>query len=588
MKKSVLLVLMVLTMLGYASNPKVIVFGMIDRFGNEYTNENIVNVTYVAWIQRIPGEVIEPSDGLAQCDVIMFPDPVENPLRAVSMVDLQHFSSWNVGDVLHIIMKDYNPLLKLHCEAYAEYTIQDTSTEPVYLGFEDLGVEDSGMPWMLSIPTGDSEAKTFVYPCVTTTGTDYNFVGLPVETGLTKGSDFDPTGINIESVSRYDAVNQGCETGVYSSVFGWCKDIPVQTGGAYMINAKNNFDFTVTGDSVNVAYNLITTTGTDYNYIVHPLTKAALTTAGAIGSDIGTANVSTVSKWNNSTQTWVSTSYNVMLGWVANFLSEVGMPLMVNMKQNLTWPAGKADSDDNYENEMIITEKNAKGNPAKARIIFYHVIKQWNDEDFVFPDELSGDTADKLRFKAYITSRPAEVLTQDSFDCGYLMIGTLSVVYINTGNFTTSWVDGDQLRIEFPYFGDHIDNYDVVTLGNESGTIYRRLEPYYAGSGAALEMPLSPSGLSNEALPSEITLHQNYPNPFNPETEISFSLPKEEQVTLSVFNSDGQLVKELVTGKMSVGYHSVNFNAENLNSGIYFYTLETGGTKLSKKMLLIK
>ncbi|HAQ61926.1 TPA: hypothetical protein DCR49_08010 [Candidatus Delongbacteria bacterium] len=586
MKKYTVIVFMFFAINVFASMSKVIYFGMVDRYGEEYTSESIVNVTYIVWLQRIPGEVIEPSDGLAQCDVVMFPDP-ETPLRGACVVNLQHFSSWNAGDVLHIIMKDYNDVLKRHCEAYAEYTIQDTSTESVYLGFEDLGLEDSGMPWLLSIPTGYSETKTFVYPCVTTTGTDYNFVGLPVETGWTEGSDFDPTGENIESVTRFDAVNQGCETGVYSSVFGWCKDIPIQTGGAYMINIKNNFDFTVTGDSVNVAYDLITTTGTDLNCIVHPLTKAALTTTEELGNDIGTANCNSISKWNNTTQLWQGSSYSIF-GWIPVYTTEPATPLMVNMKQNLTWPAGKADFDDNSENEMIITEKNAKGNPAKARIIFYHVIKQWNDEDFVFPDELSGDTADKLRFKAYITSRPAEVLTQDSFDCGYLMIGTLSVVYINTGNFTTSWVDGDQLRIEFPYFGDHIDNYDVVTLGNESGTIYRRLEPYYAGSGAAFEMPLSPSGLSNEALPSEITLHQNYPNPFNPETEISFSLPREEQVTLSVFNSDGQLVKELVKGRISAGNHSVNFNAENLNSGIYFYTLEAGSSKLSKKMLLIK
>jgi len=221
-------------------------------------------------------------------------------------------------------------------------------------------------------------------------------------------------------------------------------------------------------------------------------------------------------------------------------------------------------------------------------MVFYHVIKQWNDEDFVFPDELTGDTADKLRFKAYVTSRPAEILTQDSYDCGYMMIGTLSVVYINIGNFTTPWTDGEQLSIVFPYFGDCIDNFDIVTLGNESSTIYRRLEPYYTGSGVAFEMPAVPSGISCEVIPSELTLFQNYPNPFNPETSISFSLPKEEQVTLSVFNSEGQLVKELVNGKKLAGNHSVNFNAESLNSGIYFYKLETGSTRLSKKMLLIK
>ncbi|MCK4980455.1 MAG: T9SS type A sorting domain-containing protein, partial [Candidatus Delongbacteria bacterium] len=81
---------------------------------------------------------------------------------------------------------------------------------------------------------------------------------------------------------------------------------------------------------------------------------------------------------------------------------------------------------------------------------------------------------------------------------------------------------------------------------------------------------------------------QNYPNPFNPTTTISFSISKMQDVKLSVFNSSGQLVKELVNDKLSNGSHTILFNAENLNSGIYFYTLETDNKILSNKMLLIK
>ncbi|NOR45037.1 MAG: T9SS type A sorting domain-containing protein [Candidatus Delongbacteria bacterium] len=83
-------------------------------------------------------------------------------------------------------------------------------------------------------------------------------------------------------------------------------------------------------------------------------------------------------------------------------------------------------------------------------------------------------------------------------------------------------------------------------------------------------------------------LEQNYPNPFNPTTTISFSIPSMQDVKLSVFNSNGQLVKELINGVVNAGMHSSTFNAENLNSGIYFYTLQTDGKKLSNKMLLIK
>ncbi|MBN2789362.1 MAG: T9SS type A sorting domain-containing protein [Candidatus Delongbacteria bacterium] len=87
---------------------------------------------------------------------------------------------------------------------------------------------------------------------------------------------------------------------------------------------------------------------------------------------------------------------------------------------------------------------------------------------------------------------------------------------------------------------------------------------------------------------SSYKLHQNYPNPFNPVTTISFDLNKTGNVKLTVFNFNGQVVKELVNDKMDAGYHTINFNAEGMNSGIYFYTLEVGNTKYARNMILVK
>lgn len=87
---------------------------------------------------------------------------------------------------------------------------------------------------------------------------------------------------------------------------------------------------------------------------------------------------------------------------------------------------------------------------------------------------------------------------------------------------------------------------------------------------------------------SEIKLFGNYPNPFNPVTDIRFYLGSENKVELSIYNSSGQLVKELVNGKLKTGIHLVKFNAGDLNSGLYFSVLKAGNTKLSSKMLLIK
>ncbi|MDA3885907.1 MAG: T9SS type A sorting domain-containing protein [Candidatus Delongbacteria bacterium] len=90
------------------------------------------------------------------------------------------------------------------------------------------------------------------------------------------------------------------------------------------------------------------------------------------------------------------------------------------------------------------------------------------------------------------------------------------------------------------------------------------------------------------ALPTEFALYQNYPNPFNPTTEIRFALPTASDVKLNVYNINGQLVSELVNGSKEVGLHSVNFDASNFNSGMYFYTLEANGLSVSKKMILTK
>ncbi len=87
---------------------------------------------------------------------------------------------------------------------------------------------------------------------------------------------------------------------------------------------------------------------------------------------------------------------------------------------------------------------------------------------------------------------------------------------------------------------------------------------------------------------TKFALKQNYPNPFNPTTEISFDVPKESNVRLSVYNSLGQKVADLLNEKLSAGTHRVKFDGSYLTSGIYFYKMESGGFTEIKKMILMK
>jgi len=87
---------------------------------------------------------------------------------------------------------------------------------------------------------------------------------------------------------------------------------------------------------------------------------------------------------------------------------------------------------------------------------------------------------------------------------------------------------------------------------------------------------------------NSFSLEQNYPNPFNPETKITFELPLSGFVKLSVYNLLGEEIKILINGLLEEGNHSVTFDASGLNSGIYFYKLESGGKSLTKKMTVLK
>ncbi|MBN2789170.1 MAG: T9SS type A sorting domain-containing protein [Candidatus Delongbacteria bacterium] len=90
------------------------------------------------------------------------------------------------------------------------------------------------------------------------------------------------------------------------------------------------------------------------------------------------------------------------------------------------------------------------------------------------------------------------------------------------------------------------------------------------------------------SIAKDFELSQNYPNPFNPVTSINFILKNNADVKLSVYNSKGELVSNLKNEKMTKGSHSVNFDATNLNSGLYFYTLKVNDRSESKKMILVK
>ena len=89
-------------------------------------------------------------------------------------------------------------------------------------------------------------------------------------------------------------------------------------------------------------------------------------------------------------------------------------------------------------------------------------------------------------------------------------------------------------------------------------------------------------------LPTEYSLEQNHPNPFNPTTTINYTLPGEGHVTLKIYDIQGNEIKTLVNETKAAGYYNVVFDASNLSSGLYFYSIRSGDFLSTKKMLLLK
>ncbi len=99
---------------------------------------------------------------------------------------------------------------------------------------------------------------------------------------------------------------------------------------------------------------------------------------------------------------------------------------------------------------------------------------------------------------------------------------------------------------------------------------------------------LCPPPANANDVPVDFALGQNYPNPFNPSTTIDFTLPETGMASLKVYGLNGAHVATIAEGTMDRGAHSVSFDASNLSSGVYFYTLEANGVSETRKMVLMK
>ncbi len=152
-----------------------------------------------------------------------------------------------------------------------------------------------------------------------------------------------------------------------------------------------------------------------------------------------------------------------------------------------------------------------------------------------------------------------------------------SVALVPPGT-TEQWISVDIPLSQFQPTVDLTQVFQLMFTGN--GTVY--LDNIYFSTTATDVKEIK------NTQPTDYSLDQNYPNPFNPSTMIRFSLPEAGQVNLNVYNILGEQTATLVNKFMGAGTYEVNFKAQDLPSGIYFYSISAGNFQSIKKMILIK
>ncbi len=134
---------------------------------------------------------------------------------------------------------------------------------------------------------------------------------------------------------------------------------------------------------------------------------------------------------------------------------------------------------------------------------------------------------------------------------------------------------------------------DEDAEANPGDVLWYWLESIDFGGGSYIYYP--PANLvipvavdESHSHPADIVLYQNYPNPFKTSTQISFSLPHPDKVTIQIYKLKGQLVETLLDENKPAGSHSLEWNADNASSGIYFMKLLTKEKAVVRKLVIIK
>ena len=236
-------------------------------------------------------------------------------------------------------------------------------------------------------------------------------------------------------------------------------------------------------------------------------------------------------------------------------------------------------------------------------------------------DQLTGCIVTTRMFQNTSDTDPRYIVTNNggsTWSQGYIDATTAVTVKTDViglrgvdGQFKFGWIDDASPNNAFFYSSGHVNGsltitpkvemsgagiYPDIRFGGRAGYRLTATDSCFAVfEGPTGVNAYGSSGCSgpvtsaeNEEIPVNYSLSQNYPNPFNPSTSIKFQVPQSEFVRLVIYDVLGKEVATLVNEEKAAGSYEINYNASNLSSGIYFYTIKAGSFTSTKKMILMK
>ena len=224
---------------------------------------------------------------------------------------------------------------------------------------------------------------------------------------------------------------------------------------------------------------------------------------------------------------------------------------------------------------------------ASGTYLFAGMLTPWVGEGGVLLSTNNGTSWAKVGsgLGSYVPALAVSGTSLFAGTCEYEKAGPAIGVLLSTNNFAGWTAVNEGLPHLYPLDSTSYLSIQCLAIagqnlfaGDRSGGVWRR---------PVSEMITSVDPASS-AWPSDFLLCQNYPNPFNPTTMIQYALPHRSHVTLTVFNTLGQQVAQLVNGDIDAGYHEIQFNANNLASGVYFYRIQAGSYVETKSLLLLR